>query len=289
MELKQRISIIIYIRAMLKEYIEKNKLKSLVIGVSGGIDSALCCALAAPVCGELNIPLIGRSITIQTNKNEEVDRARNIGKHFCTDFKETSVSVDTLLSIYNTIMEDYDDIEMDHNDINIKIRAGNIKARIRMMYLYDLARKNNGIVLSTDNYTELMLGFWTLHGDVGDFGMIQNLWKTDVYTLSKHIALHECKQYQDKQNALLECIDGIPTDGLGITDSDLEQLGANTYQEVDEILQEYFDLKRLNAQLQKPTKARFKYLEKTPVVQRHLNSKYKRNNPLNIPIPEYSI
>ena len=50
------------IRTELKTYVEKNNLKSLVIGVSGGIDSALCVLLAKPVCKELNIPLIGRSL-----------------------------------------------------------------------------------------------------------------------------------------------------------------------------------------------------------------------------------
>jgi len=66
-----------------------------------------------------------------------------------------------------------------------------MKARIRMILLYDLAGGNDGMVLSTDNYTEYLLGFWTLHGDVGDFGMIQSLWKTEVYDMVEWIRDNE--------------------------------------------------------------------------------------------------
>jgi NH3-dependent NAD+ synthetase len=78
-----------------------------------------------------------------------------------------------------------------------------------------------------------MVGFWTLHGDVGDFGLIQNLWKTDVYDLSKWI---QDKSMGIQADALKACIEATPTDGLGITNSDLDQLGASTYNEVDKIL-----------------------------------------------------
>lgn len=61
------------IRSCLTKYIADYKLNSLVLGISGGIDSALCTALVKPVCEQLNIPLIGRSITIESNKKEEVE------------------------------------------------------------------------------------------------------------------------------------------------------------------------------------------------------------------------
>lgn len=57
------------------------------------------------------------------------------------------------------------------------------QARCRMMYLYDIASRHKGLVMSTDNQTEYQLGFWTIHGDVGDFDPIQDLWKTEVYEL----------------------------------------------------------------------------------------------------------
>ncbi len=253
------------IQNILKKYIIDNSLKSLVLGVSGGIDSALVAALAYPICRELNIPLIGRSITILTNKHAEIMRAGKIGNAFTTDFREVDLS-ETFLFLQKTLLEDFQ--SQDHRNYEFKIRVGNAKARTRMIYLYELASKNKGLVLSTDNYTELLLGFWTLHGDVGDYGMIQNLWKTEVYAMSRYMAENKCNTEQAESLTL--CIDAIPTDGLGITNSDLDQIKAGTYEEVDRIL-----IKMLNNEMQD--------IEDHPVVQRYRNSEYKRNNPYNIP------
>ena len=253
------------IRQNLKEYIIKYNLKSLVLGISGGIDSALCAALAKPICDELGIKIIGRSITISTNKKEEIDRARMIGKAFCHDFKEVDLS-NSFNELYKNISE-----EISSDDIFEKINQGNAKARLRMIYLYDLARKNKGLVLSTDNYTELMVGFWSLHGDVGDYGMIQSLWKTEVYNLAIEIN----SEQQDKLSLKL-CIDATPTDGLGITNSDLDQLGASSYAEVDGVLIKYLH----------GTPKEVDEVKNHEVIKRHLSTSFKRNNPYNIPISE---
>lgn len=270
------------IRKQLREYIINNEIKSLVLGISGGIDSTICAALARPVCDELKIPLIGRSLPTATNKKDEVERAKMVGEAFCHDFAE--IPIDGYFTAANKICFDNGQTDQDRKE---KIRLGNIKARLRMMFLYDLAQKNDGMVLGTDNYTELMVGFWTLHGDVGDFGMIQNYWKTEVYGMSKYLVDIE----ERGREAIQLCIDAIPTDGLGITSSDLEQLGAKTYDEVDRILQEYFDLSNLiqinfkgvNWEIVTRLKLRINELEKHPVIQRHLKTEFKRNNPYNIP------
>lgn len=250
----------------LKEYLINSKLKSLILGVSGGIDSALCAALARPVCDELNVKLHCRSITIKTNKAEEILRAKNLGEAFGHTFKEVNLS-ETFDNIIPNIVEDFE--TTDKNEHSYKIRQGNVKARMRMLYLYELAAKHKGMVLSTDNYTELLLGFWTLHGDVGDYGMIQNLWKTEVYAMADFLV----KNIEDKNmsSSLDACIDAVPTDGLGITNSDLDQIGASSYQEVDEILIKY--LKNPND----------KDVLNHKVVKRKISSEFKRNNPFNIP------
>jgi NAD+ synthase len=143
-----------------------------------------------------------------------------------------------------------------------------MKARTRMIYLYDLAAKYKGMVLSTDNYTELLLGFWTLHGDVGDYGMVQNLWKTEIYAMSKFLANQMPKEQKE---ALESCITAVATDGLGITNSDLDQIGAATYEEVDQILLKLYDPHG------------FEQFADHPVIKRKVNSEFKRNNPYNIP------
>jgi len=163
-----------------------------------------------------------------------------------------------------------------------KIKLGNIKARTRMIYLYNLAYKNKGLVLSTDNYTEYLVGFWTLHGDVGDYGMIQELWKTEVYNMAEWICAMEL--VGDDRAALHNCITCTATDGLGITSSDLDQLlpgfvgtSRDGYKEVDRILDLW-----VNTPPSFVKTASDILYKNHPVIQRHLNSEFKRNNPLNL-------
>lgn len=266
------------IRSKTKDYLVKGNLDAVVIGVSGGIDSALACALIKPVCSELNIPLIGRSISIETNKNEEQVRAKNIGINFCEDFKEVDLS-----KLYKPMANEMNmltphDHILENEVTDWKIRNGNIKARLRMIYLYNLASQNKGLVLSTDNLTEYLLGFWTLHGDVGDFGMIQDLWKTEVYEIAIYLAGNECNV--DETHALLACVEGIATDGLGITNSDLDQIlpgftgtSVEGYKQVDDILKKITSGK---------INDRLSVEEINPVFRRHVNSEFKRQNPYNL-------
>lgn len=267
------------IRSELQKYVEDNKIKSLVLGISGGIDSALCAALARPVCDELGIPLIGRSITIESNKKEEIDRAKMVGEKFCHNFREINLSY-----LYNTFQESFDDQEDFEDNFHekidndkLKIIQGNVKARLRMIYLYDIAGATDGMVLSTDNYTEFLLGFWTLHGDVGDFGMVQNLWKTEVYNMADWICDNELGE-DERSLALKLCIDANATDGLGVSQTDLDQIlpdwrqrHANTrsgYVEVDQIL---------NGEIE------YLFEEQTLVLRRRDRTSFKRSNPYNIP------
>ncbi|MGL4908587.1 MAG: NAD(+) synthase [Bacteroidales bacterium] len=254
------------IRKELQEYIVQHHLKSLVLGVSGGIDSAIVAALTAPICKAQNIPLIARFIHIETNKKDEKNRGEQIGISFCDDFK--SINITPLYLTTKDCIEEGD--EANTKELSERIRLGNIKARLRMIYLYNLAQKYAGIVLATDNLTEVELGYWTLHGDVGDYGMIANLWKTEVYALSQYL-VENGELSNPQKKALQLCIDATPTDGLGTTSSDLEQLKVDSYQEVDQVLLRY-----LNGD-QTPE------LEQNPVIQRHLRSAYKRSNPYYLP------
>jgi NAD+ synthase len=255
------------------EYLLKYpNIESFVFGLSGGADSALVCALAVEVRARMltkynrNILIIARSLPILTNTNEEIDRACAVGNAFSIDFD--TVSLD---EAYNSLLEHFGEIPGDGN----RVRLGNIKARIRMIYLYNLAHKNNGIVLSTDNYTELLLGFWTLHGDVGDFGMIQNLWKTEVFMMLEFFSMTS----YDTNNisiALKACREAIPTDGLGVSESDYAQFGnVSTYEEVDRIFIDALNNGYTNV---------IKNGGEVPkVLTMYERSMFKRENPYNIP------
>ena len=253
------------IREELGNYLKRNNLECLVVGVSGGIDSALCSVLAKKVCDNIGIPLIGRSLSIITNKSDEENRARIVGESFCNDFKELDLK-EGYMSMVSQISQSDSSI-LDEDDLG-KIRRGNIKARVRMIYLYDLANSKNGMVLSTDNYTELLCGFWTINGDTGNFGMIQNLWKTEEYKMVDYL-LEKEKMSDEGREGLKLCRDAICTDGLGISNSDLDQLGVESYEEADNILRAYLDGDTS--------------FENHKLIRRHKATEYKRNDPYNIP------
>jgi len=259
------------------KYIKDNGIKSLVLGISGGIDSTLVALIARDVCDETGIKLIGRNIPIKPKMFCESEAiigwesnytAISLGKDLCDDFEVTDLSPE-----FNILWETIKDPEPHETLTDYKIRRGNVMARMRMICLYDLAQKNRGMVLSTDNLTEYFLGFWTLHGDVGDYGMVQQLWKTEVYKMTEWL-------YETKYKSLcvgVDIMDSIgrnPTDGLGISNGDLEQLEADSYEEVDNILKEYL---KIDNPIYNGERC-----HQLSVIRRHLRSRHKRLNPINI-------
>lgn len=258
------------IRNKTKDYLLKYKIKSLIMGVSGGLDSGVNCAVLAPICRELKIPLIGRYIQIESNKEEEQMRAEAIGRAFCTEYKNID-----LTPLYLSSLSSFEeDEECDTTLIGERIRRGNIKARLRMIHLYNQAGNKKGLVIDNDNQTEHLLGFYTIGGDIGDLTPLFSLFKTEVYKLSH--TLYDRLYNIDNKKALQGVIDAVPTDGLGITSSDLEQFKANSYDEVDDIL---FNM--LTNGDEQAMKKQYGDIYSN-VWNRHLNSSFKRNHPYRI-------
>lgn len=235
------------------KYILRNNLKAMVLGISGGIDSTVVAAICHEVSKKTGIPLIGRSLPIK-NKNDEFDVSKLVGEAFCDDFGV--VNCETMYYEFRRFAEESERIlrstPSDSSDSYYRLEAiqcGNIQARLRMIYLYNLASIRKGLVMSTDNQTEYQLGFWTIHGDVGDFDPIQGLWKTEVYELAEWLRMKYVKANQghadcyydmgaaQQEYAITKSIALTPTDGLGISNSDLEQIGAKSYYDVDRVLQ----------------------------------------------------
>lgn len=243
------------------EYVTSNNLKVMVLGISGGIDSTVVAAICHEVSKKTGIPLIGRSLPIK-NKSDEFDVSKLVGEAFCDEFKVFNLS-----SSYKSVLFDlcadtglikdckgydwYWVSDLEELAGRTPIANGNIQARCRMIHLYDIASIRKGLVMSTDNQTEYQLGFWTIHGDVGDFDPIQDLWKTEVYGLANYLQDHykskalealrndykeTCDNYKAMSCAIYNSCKLVPTDGLGISNSDLEQIGAKSYNEVDDIL-----------------------------------------------------
>lgn len=250
------------------EYVTSNNLKAMVLGISGGIDSTVVAAICHEVNKKTDIPLIGRSLPIK-NKEDEFSVSELVGEAFCDEFKVFNLSNSYKASLFDLcadagLIKDckgydwYWVSDLEELTGRTPIANGNLQARCRMKHLYDIASIRKGLVMSTDNQTEYQLGFWTIHGDVGDFDPIQDLWKTEVYGLANYLrdrykskaleALHNdyketCDKYRAMSYAVYSSCKLIPTDGLGISNSDLEQIGAKSYDEVDDILSRYIPFK----------------------------------------------
>lgn len=237
------------------EYVTSNNLKAMVLGISGGIDSTVVAAICHEVSKKTDIPLIGRSLPIK-NKEDEFSVSELVGEAFCDEFKVFNLSNSYKASLFDLcadagLIKDckgydwYWVSDLEELTGRTPIANGNLQARCRMSHLYDIASRHKGLVMSTDNQTEYQLGFWTIHGDVGDFDPIQDLWKTEVYELAKWIS-NRYKNIEhhhtimtgagSKSDAIELSIALTPTDGLGISNSDLEQIGAKDYDTVDDIL-----------------------------------------------------
>ncbi len=227
--------------ASLFEYCQKNKLHFLVTGSSGGLDSAITLGLAERACTlakEKDYKLVSIGLILPCHSKPD---AENFGRKAIEKFGAKEIKID-LTEIYDFIEKTkLDKIDQDIFDIlqkeglspeqNVldwdkKIVRGNIKARLRMMLgTYHVARSlGSGLVLSTDNKSEQWMAFWTHHGDVGDFGMIQELLKgLELYDVARYLGVPE------------EIVKAKPDDGLAISGGDEDQLGA-TYPNLDTIM-----------------------------------------------------
>lgn len=239
-----------------QRYLEDNKLSAMVLGISGGLDSTV----TAAICNEVemrnpNLKFYGVSLPCSSNKIEENLSSMLTMKAFCNPYQYWVQYIDEA----NDAM-----FKMCNYKVGTTaIGQGNIKARIRMMYLYNLANYINGLVIDTDNLTEHYLGFFTIHGDVGDFNPIGGLWKHEIYTLATYLYwTYRNKNDSSKMNALEKAINIKPTDGNGVNDNgDMGQIAPafindnsiDAYTKVDNIIKDYLESFAFGDEAQKQT------------------------------------
>lgn len=228
-----------------QKYLEDHNLFAMILGISGGLDSTV----TAAICHEVEkrnpeLKFYGISLPCTSNSGEERDSATACMKAFC---KEGQYWTENLQKEYMLMKAT---CCQRHSPTTIGM--GNIKARLRMIYLYDLANYTKGLVMDTDNLTEHYLGFFTIHGDVCDYNPIGGLWKHEVYELANYL-YNEYYQAPfgsegDKHLALEHAIGITPTDGNGVNDlGDMGQIAPafahdkniDAYTKVDDIIQKY--------------------------------------------------
>lgn len=247
----------------LADYRTQYQVNNVFVGMSGGIDSAVTAALFM----RAGYRVYGVVMPIQQNPEET---AR--GLEACEALGLTTIHCE-LTDEYLDILarKTQTDPGISVHEHKSAVRRGNIRARLRMINLYDLASKHGGLVASTDNFSELAAGFWTLHGDVGDVAPIQSLSKSwEVPALAEHLGVPQ------------SIIDAVPTDGLGIANGDEDQFGFS-YLEFDIAL---FSLLQDKVVLDDLSDADKRVVES--VMERVRRTTYKRANPFNLSHPFYS-
>ena len=245
----------------LADYKSNNNLENIVLGMSGGIDSALTASLFKEAGWNVT------GVTLPVHQEEsETDR----GVEACEALGIDHVQVD-LSDVYDFYLKHNNsdkELSSKKESKDIKVRRGNIRARLRMLTLYNLANKLNGIVGSTDNFSELSAGFWTLHGDVGDVAPIQSLSKS-----------WEVPALADYMNVPASIISATPTDGLGVDAGDEAQFGFS-YLQFDLVL--FGLLSELETEL-RPSDDDLAIVDN--VKTRIRSTGYKRVNPVNLNHP----
>ena len=209
----QTTKVISHIVNWIKTYANNYKIKGYVIGISGGIDSAVCSTLAA----KTGIPVICVEMPIH-QENSQINRGK---KHI--EWLQNNFSNISSISINLTNL--FDNFSQLHpsNSTNVDLALANTRAILRMTTLYYLAALNNYIVLGTGNKVEdFGVGFYTKYGDGGvDISPIADLLKSEVYKIAHNLNINP------------EIIKAPPTDGLwGDNKTDEEQIGA-TYSELE--------------------------------------------------------
>tara|TARA_B100001758_G_scaffold247957_1_gene269143 strand:- start:15512 stop:16285 length:774 start_codon:yes stop_codon:yes gene_type:complete len=209
----QTTSIIDHITNWLKDYSKSSKSKGFVIGISGGIDSAVTSTLVA----KTGLPLICIELPIHQEKSQ-LERGKKHIKWLKDNFKNVSSLELNLTPVFEKFISQIPSIEDKH-----ELALVNTRARLRMTSLYYFAQANNSLVVGTGNKVEdFGIGFFTKYGDGGvDISPIADLLKTEIYELGKALGI------------IKEILVAEPTDGLwGDEKTDEEQIGA-TYPELE--------------------------------------------------------
>lgn len=199
-----------------RDEIRKVGLKKAVLGLSGGIDSALSCFIAAEALGPENVLAV--RMPYRTSSQGSLDHAQLV-------IDQLGVQSETV-----EITEMVDGWRRQSPGM-APLRAGNIMARCRMITLYDRSSVFGGLVVGTGNKTELMLGYTTLFGDQGcALNPIGDLFKTQIRALSAEM------------NVPRVIIDKAPSADLWEGQTDEQEMGLS-YDEVDQLLHVLVDLR----------------------------------------------
>jgi NAD+ synthase (glutamine-hydrolysing) len=217
----------------LSDYVNKNGFSEVVVGVSGGIDSALTAALAVEALGPERV----HCVSMPSRYSSEGTRgdARRLAETLGCDFRE--LPIESVVEAYAGVLADaFSGREPD-------LAEENLQARIRGTLLMALSNKFGWLLVATGNKSELSVGYATLYGDMaGGFALLKDVFKTDVFRLSRHV-----NERAGRELIPQSIIDRAPSAELRADQLDEDSLPP--YPALDKVLEAYVELDRSREEL----------------------------------------
>jgi NAD+ synthase (glutamine-hydrolysing) len=217
----------------LRDYVDKNGFREVVLGVSGGIDSALTAALAAESLGPERVHCVSMPSQYSSAATRQDARllAESLGAHYL------ELPIESIYRAFEAALADvFAGLEPD-------LAEENLQARARGVLLMALSNKFGWLVLATGNKSELSVGYATLYGDMaGGFALLKDVYKTDVFRLAKHL----------NERAGRDLIPGSIVERAPSAELRADQLDADSlppYPELDQVLEAYVELDRSREEL----------------------------------------
>lgn len=161
----------------IKEEVRKFGFTKVVVGLSGGVDSALSSALAAEALGKENVHCV--ILPYRASSKDSLEDAKSFVEKFgvASSVVNITAAADPIIAREQSMSN---------------VRRGNILSRVRMIVLYDMSARENALVVGTSNKTELLLGYGTLFGDLAHaINPIGDLYKTQVWQLAEFLGIPE--------------------------------------------------------------------------------------------------
>ena len=217
----------------LADYVAKNGFEEVVLGISGGIDSAVTAALAVEALGPERVHLVSMPSCFSS---EETRRdARRVAEALGTSFRE--ISIEPLVGAFDAALAEV------FAGTQPGLAEENVQARVRGVILMALSNKFGWLLVATGNKSEYSVGYATLYGDMaGGFALLKDVYKTDVFRLAGYL--------NDRAGAELiprSVIDRAPSAELRADQRDEDSLPP--YAELDRVLEAYVELDRSREEL----------------------------------------